>query len=99
MLARVRVQLHYLARECFLSPGELLGNVHRLRRIPAILVQGRRDLVCPPITAYTLARSWPSAQLRMVEEGGHSALHPAMTAALVRATDDMRQALGDTGTS
>jgi proline iminopeptidase len=95
VLARVRVQLHYLAHDCFLPAGALLGRLDRLARIPAILVQGRRDLVCPPATAYTLAQSWPGAQLRMVEAGGHSAVHPAMTAALVRATDDMRGMLGE----
>jgi proline iminopeptidase len=93
VLARVRVQLHYLAHRCFLAPGQLLAAAGALQPLPAILVQGRRDLVCPPAAAYTLARSWPRAQLRMVEDGGHSALHPAMSAALVRATDDMRQML------
>jgi proline iminopeptidase len=93
VLARVRVQLHYLAHDCFLAPGDLLGGMAGLHPLPAILVQGRRDLVCPPVTAYTLAGDWPRAQLRMVEDGGHSALHPAMTGALVRATDDMRQML------
>jgi proline iminopeptidase len=93
LLARVRVQLHYLAHGCFLAPGKLLGGMQALHDVPAILVQGRRDLVCPPATAYTLARHWPRAQLRVVEEGGHSALHPAMTRALVRAADDMRAML------
>jgi proline iminopeptidase len=90
VLARVRVQLHYLANRCFLEPGELLAGLRRLQGLPALLVQGRRDLVCPPVTAYELARRWPGARLRMVEEGGHSALHPAMARALVQATDDMR---------
>ena len=97
VLARVRVHLHYLAHDCFVRPGALLRNVDRLQEIPAILVQGRRDLVCPPVTAYTLAGGWPRAQLRMVEDGGHSALHPAMAAALVRATDDMRAVLKGSG--
>jgi proline iminopeptidase len=96
-LARVRIQLHYLAHDCFLPPGALLDALGRLHQIPAIVVQGRRDLVCPPATAYTLVSGWPRAQLRMVEEGGHSALHPAMAAALVRATDDMRQLLAEQG--
>ncbi len=61
--------------------------------MPAILVQGRRDLVCPPGTAYTLREQWPGAQLRMVEEGGHSALHPALARALVQATEDMKEHL------
>jgi proline iminopeptidase len=90
ILDRVRVQLHYLAHDCFLPAGGLLAGMSSLRHIPAIIVQGRRDLVCPPVTAHALAARWPRAQLRMIEEGGHSALHPAMSAALVRAVQDMR---------
>lgn len=94
ILDRVRVQLHYLAADCFLAPGQLLRAMPALARIPAILVQGRRDLVCPPATAYTVQEAWPSALLRIVEDGGHSAAHPAMAAALVRATEDMKTLLG-----
>jgi proline iminopeptidase len=96
LLDRVRVHLHYLASDCFLQPGQLLSGLPALARIPAILVQGRRDLVCPPATAYTVQRAWPEARLCMVEEGGHSAAHPAMAAALVRATEDLKALLGQT---
>jgi proline iminopeptidase len=90
-LARVRIQLHYLVNGCFLEAGQLLRGLDRLAGLPALLVQGRRDLVCPPSTAYTVARRWPGAQLRMVEEGGHSSMHPAMARALVQATQDMKR--------
>ncbi|HEY7759328.1 MAG TPA: prolyl aminopeptidase [Burkholderiales bacterium] len=96
VLDRVRVHLHYLASDCFLRPGQLLGALAPLARIPTILVQGRRDLVCPPATAYTVKQAWPAARLCMVEEGGHSAAHPAMAAALLRATEDMKMLLGQT---
>jgi proline iminopeptidase len=92
-LARVRVQLHYLSRECFLAPGTLMAHLPRIAHLPATLVQGRRDLVCPPGTAYTLAQAWPAARLSMVEEAGHSAMHPALRAALVRATDEFKTVL------
>jgi len=90
-LARARVQLHYLVHSCFLAPAQLLHGLERLRGLPAIVVQGRRDLVCPPGTAYTVARQLPGAQLRIVEEGGHSPMHPAMAQALVQATGDMKR--------
>ena len=93
---RVRIQLHYLVNGCFLQAGQLLRELERLAHLPSILVQGRRDLVCPPRTAYTVARRWPGAQLRMVEEGGHSSMHPAMTRALVQATQDMQQLVAPT---
>jgi len=89
-LARVRVQLHYLVNGCFLAPGQLLRGLERVRERPAILIQGRRDLACPPSTAYTVAQGWPGAHLRMVEEAGHSSMHPAMARALVQATQDMQ---------
>jgi proline iminopeptidase len=90
VLTRARIQLHYLARDFFLAPGELLGGLPRIAHLPAILVQGRRDLVCPPATAYTLAQMWPQARLAIVETAGHSAMHPDMSAALVGATEDFK---------
>lgn len=93
-LDRVRVQLHYLRNACFLMPGALLRAMPRIAQLPALIVQGRRDLVCPPVTAYTVSQVWPAAQLRMVEDGGHSALHPAMAAALVRAIEDVKGLCG-----
>ena len=89
----MQVQLHYLVHGCFLRPGQLLDGLAAIGQLPAILVQGRRDLVCPPLTAYTVAQSWRAAELRMVEDGGHSAMHPSMASALVRATEDIKQRL------
>jgi len=86
----VRVQLHYLRHDCFLAPDQLLDAMPAIARLPAVLVQGRRDLVCPPGTAYTLQQAWPRARLQIVEEGGHSAMHPAMASALVTATEQMK---------
>jgi proline iminopeptidase len=93
VLGRVRVQLHYLSHDCFLEPDWLPRGLSRIAHLPAIVVQGRRDLVCPPLTAYTLARAWPAARLRMVEDAGHSAMHPALRMALVRATEEFKGVL------
>jgi len=92
-LSRVKVNLHYLFHDCFLGPAELLHGIQRLGSLPAIVVQGRRDLACPPVTAYTLCQSWPHSELRMVEDGGHIATNPSMARALVQATQDIKQRL------
>ena len=89
-LARARVQLHYLAHDCFLEPGELLAGLPRLADVPALIVQGRLDMVCPPRAAVELARLLPRSELRLVERGGHSVSGPEMAEALRRAADDMR---------
>jgi len=92
-LARVRVQLHYLVHSCFLASDQLLKGLAVMQHLPAILVQGRRDLVCPPLTAYTVAQHWSAAELRIVEDGGHSAMHPSMARALTQATQDIKRRL------
>ena len=90
VLARARIQLHYLAHGCFLRPGELLGGLARLVETRVLIVQGGRDQVCPKHVAIELAGRLPKAELRLVEGGGHSATGPQMAAALRRATDDLR---------
>jgi proline iminopeptidase len=92
-LARARVQIHYLARGCFLRDGELLDNLPRIAHLPAILLHGRQDFVCPPVTAWELARRWPRARLSFVEQARHAASHPALERALVAAADEMLQRL------
>jgi proline iminopeptidase len=92
-ISRARVQLHYLAHDCFLGPGELLGGLAPLGETPALIVQGARDRVCPPRAALELAERLPRAELRLVENGGHSATGPEMAAALRRAADDLRALL------
>jgi len=98
VLARARVQLHYLAHECFLQPGELVSGLARLAETPVLIVQGKRDLVCPPRAALELAEGLPHAELRLIERGGHSAAAPEMAQALRRATDDLRARLRGLGT-
>jgi len=93
LLAHTRVHLHYLEHECFLMPGELLDNLPRIGSRPAIIVQGRLDMVCPPQTACEVAQRLPQAELRLVPDGGHSALAPAMARALCQATADLRERL------
>lgn len=97
-LARARIQLHYLVHDCFLEPDELMSRLGRVAEVPAVIVQGRLDIVCPPRAAYELARRLPRAELRLVEQGGHSAAEPRMAGALRRAADDMRGRLRSTGT-
>src|SRR3546814_2645228 len=58
-LALARIEAHYLAHGAFLQPGQLLRDVERIRGIPAVIVQGRYDMVCPVATADRLARAWP----------------------------------------
>lgn len=87
-LAFARIEAHYFVNKGFLtSENQLLDGVERLRAIPAVIVQGRYDVVCPMTTAWELHRRWPEADFRVVGDAGHSAYEPGITAELVAATD------------
>jgi proline iminopeptidase len=87
-LAFARIESHYFVHGGFLDrDDQLLHNVHRLREIPAVIVQGRYDIVCPLRSAWDLHRAWPEADLRIVSDAGHSALEPGITHELISATD------------
>lgn len=87
VLARARVQLHYLISDCFLRETPLLNRVSVLRKIPAIIIQGRYDMVCPIISAYELHQAWPEADFQVVPDAGHASFESGTTAALLAATE------------
>ncbi len=86
-LAMARIECHYFMNNGFMEDGELLAGVERIRRIPAVIVQGRYDMVCPMISAWELAQAWPEARLRVAPDAGHSAFEPGNVHELVTATD------------
>lgn len=87
-LAVARIECHYFVHGGFMrSEDQLLAGVDRIRHIPAVIVQGRYDVVCPMITAWELHKAWPEADFRVVADAGHSALEPGNTHELIKATD------------
>ena len=91
-LAVARIECHYFVNGGFLErESQLLDDVGRIRHIPAVIVQGRHDVVCPMVTAWDLHRAWPEAELQVIGDAGHSAFEPGITDALVRATDRFAQ--------
>ena len=89
-IARARVQLHYIKDKCFIDGKKILAEVKKLKDIPTTIIQGRYDMVCPPITAYELHRHMPHADFIMVPDAGHSASEPSMTHELIKATNNYR---------
>lgn len=80
-LAFVRICTHYFADAAWLEDGQLLRDAHRLAGIPGVLIHGRLDLSAPVRTAWELAQAWPGAELRIIEDSGHTG-SPAMAAAI-----------------
>ena len=87
-LAFARIECHYFHHRGFLeSDDEILANCHRIRHIPTAIVQGRYDVICPPVSAFELKQALPEARLRIVPVAGHSAFEPGIVHELVTATD------------
>lgn len=89
-LGLARIEAHYFANRLFLPPGGLLARMQRIGHLPAEIVQGRYDMVCPAATAFELAAAWPAARLTIVPDAGHSALEPGIRRALVAAVERFR---------
>lgn len=85
-----RIECHYFVNGGFFkTDGQLLDNVDKIRNnnIPATIVQGRYDIVCPAETAWLLHRKWPEADFHIVQDAGHSNKEPGTTSLLVQATE------------
>ena len=90
-LGLARIEAHYFTHEIMTGKNDLLANLGRIRSIPATIVQGRYDMICPIVTADALASAWPEAEYVVVPDAGHSAMEPGIRAQLVAATERMKR--------
>jgi len=88
LIQRVRVAVHYAANGFFLGRCGVLTNPERLSGIPGIVLQGRLDLLTPVENALTLHAAWPAADLRILENCGHTLAEPDMAQAVRVALDE-----------
>ncbi len=89
-LALARIEAHYFRNNAIRPEHSLMNHLDTLRRIPAVIVQGRYDIVCPIRTAHRLHIAWPEADYIVVPDGGHSALDPAIRSRLIEATENAK---------
>ncbi|MGZ3254894.1 MAG: alpha/beta hydrolase, partial [Burkholderiaceae bacterium] len=86
-----RLEAHYFLNDGFFTDDQLVRNVARIRHLPAVIIQGRYDVVCPPASAYRLHQAWPEAKFHMVADAGHAGLEPGILAALIEATEQFKR--------
>lgn len=86
-----RIEAHYFMNDRLKDGHFILDHVDKFRHIPAVIVQGRYDAVCPVETAWELHKAWPEADLRVIPDAGHSAFEDSIARELVRVTDEFRQ--------
>ena len=66
------MELHYIKNNFFMDDNEILNNASKLENIPGYIIQGRYDLICPPINAYNLSQKWQGSKLKIINTAGHS---------------------------
>lgn len=93
-LGLARIEAHYFKHNIFLPDNFLLENLPKIRHLPATIVQGRYDMVCPIVSADDLHRAWPEAEYRIIDAAGHSAFEPGIRVALISAMEKLKQELG-----
>lgn len=95
-LAIARTEAHYFKNGCFLKKP-LLEQMEKIAQIPAIVIHGRYDCICPLDQAWELKKGWEmlggEVDFRIIEEAGHAASDPKIEAALVEAVYDLQQRL------
>lgn len=89
--AFARLENHFFRHAGFLErDGWILSMRHRIEHIPATIIQGRLDMICPPRAAWELAQGWAKADLRIIPLAGHALSEPGISAELVRVMDGLR---------
>jgi proline iminopeptidase len=90
-LGLARIEAHFFSGHLFTGERDLIPRVRLIRHLPAIIVQGRYDMVCPIRSADELALAWPEAEYVIVPDAGHSAMEPGIRHQLVLATERMKR--------
>jgi proline iminopeptidase len=86
-----RLEAHYFSHQGFLTEDQLIRHVDRIRHLPAVIIQGRYDVICPALSAWRLHQAWPEASFHIIQDAGHGAFEPGIAAALVRATEQFKR--------
>lgn len=86
-LAMAKIEAHYFYTQSIPTGKSLLSEIDKIRKIPASIIQGRYDIICPMVSANRLHTAWPEADYVIVPDAGHSFLDPTLRTRLIEATD------------
>ena len=84
-LAIAKIETHYFVNKCFISDNFIKQNIKKIAHIPAIIVQGRHDVICPPFNALDLSKLWNAASISLIEDAGHSGFEDNVARKLINA--------------
>ena len=86
-----RIEAHYFTHNLYTPEADLVAHLGPARGVPATIIQGRYDMVCPIMNADELARAWPEADYIVVPDAGHSAMEPGIRSRLVATMERLKR--------
>lgn len=93
IIKQVHMEVHYARNHYFIEENQILENCGGLSGVPAIIIHGRNDLVCPIEAGMKLHQALPDAEYIILPNAGHVAQGEEMIDALVSATDKFAEKL------
>jgi len=91
LFAEMRINMHFQNNRFFLDDGQILNNAERIRHIPTHIIHGKRDVICPPRSAWNLHKALPKSKLTLVDGAEHVSSEPGIQRALFQALDQWRK--------
>jgi proline iminopeptidase len=88
-LCKAKISSHYFINKCFIDDNFILASIDKIKSIPAIILHGRYDMVCPLRSADMLVQKWPNAQLQILPQAGHSGFESQTIDGFCQAADTM----------
>ena len=88
-LAIARAEAFYLHNNLFLPKDGLLSLADRWQHIPGYIVHGRYDMVCQVEGAVALAHKWPRAELKILDDAGHSTFEDSIAKHLLATMENL----------
>lgn len=96
-LCMAKISCHYFTHNCFLADNFILNNLNKICSIPAVILHGRYDMVCQLAIADRLVNNWPSAELQIIPQAGHSGFEAQTIDAFCKIADSMAIFLQEQG--
>ena len=94
VISEALLELHYFVNRFFYkSENHILENIDKIKDIPTIIVQGRYDMCCPPVSAYDLHKATPKSKLIIVPDASHVIWEPGIQEELLKALEEFKRLL------
>jgi proline iminopeptidase len=88
---QAQIENHYFFNKGFFETDNwILENIHRIKDIPGIIIQGQCDQICPWENAEELHLNWPASTFLLIPNAGHASSEPGILDALIEATEEFK---------